>query len=59
MAMNKAVLKPHGALRSPTADVQDNGKLVNPPIYPNFGGAKQTERLVRNNNMPIKHVGDK
>lgn len=58
MAINKQVLKPHAALRNPLSDSQQNGKLVNPPMYTQFGGAKATDRIVKKADLPIRHVGD-
>jgi hypothetical protein len=54
--INKRVLQPHGALRSPTADKKENGRMINPPIYPEFGGAKETDRMVKGNDLKIVHT---
>ena len=55
MSINKRVLQPHGALRSPTEDKQMNGNIKNPPIMPEFGGAKDTDRMVKSNDLKIVH----
>lgn len=54
---NKRILQPHGALRSPTEDKQTNGNIINPPLITQFGGAKDTDRMVKTNDLKIVHAG--
>lgn len=33
-------VQPRGAFRDPTSDAKDNGRIVNPPRYPELSGFK-------------------
>jgi len=55
----KSMMQPAGVFRSPTNDVQDNGVAINPPLYPQFGGAKTVSRMVKKNRLTISHTRGK
>ena len=53
MALKKLV--PHGRFRDPRADLQDNGRIINPPMYAQMGGAKAIGRKLKRNRLVVSH----
>jgi len=53
----KNSLEPGSApLRNPTSNAKENGRIMNPPRYPDFGGAYDAS-MVRKNNFDVKKPG--
>lgn len=55
MAKRGKIIEPHGSFRSPVNDAQRNGQIINPPLYPQFGGSKRISQAVRGNDLKVKH----
>lgn len=44
--------------RDPVSNEQQNGRITNPPRYPEIGGMSSSGKSVKKNNMSIRRPGD-
>jgi hypothetical protein len=57
--MSETPFKPRRApMRAPTSNEKQNGRIENPPRYPEIGGFTSAGRGFRNNRMKVRKPGD-
>lgn len=56
MPLNKGSMSPKGKLRDPLTNAKDNGRIKNPPRYPNFGGMTDAS-VVKGSDLAVQKPG--
>lgn len=57
--MSETPFKPRKApMRAPTSNEKANGRIMNPPRYPEIGGFTSAQKGFKNNNYKIRKPGD-
>jgi hypothetical protein len=52
------LIKPSGSgIRNPTSNEQNNGRIVNPPRYPQMTGFSSASKGIARNSMTIRKPG--
>lgn len=59
MARRRKMIEPHGSFRSPTDNNPRNGQVLNAPLYPDIGGARNVSRRPPHSPIPnVKSTGN-